>query len=243
MFKTNSNSGTLIGRFWKLIPLLLIGVAWFFRDNTSVQLDEHAKVVQQVQAEQASHEALEQENADQRESLRLLAKVELNQRKTGGEITEEEADQEEEEQIVDSAYADGLALQRSAITFNNLLKQVNMEESVRSGLQKDADEAIQAGDKYSKLSKDTTVDDFEGAYKAFDAADGKLSDDYNTLSGLADQDIQRSTGYASFCRYLAWICTLLGAAVTGDWKKVLSSFKAGPDGDNSGGGGTPNSTT
>jgi hypothetical protein len=219
-----------IGR--RLLTFALIAIPWFFRDQFATSLDEEAREAQQVLTEKGDHEQRQQQNSDNREVMRLLARIDLKQRTN----TENQEDIEAEEARLWSRDAkdDGKLLGDDVAAFKKLLQRVPMGDDVEK--KKEVEEIAAHADAVAKnLRGFDSLAVTDGPSQAitlqndFAGADLDLRQAWKVLDEEAQKDQENASAAATTARFIAWVCTALGALVVGDWKKFLAGFAGGDD--------------
>ena len=120
---------------WKVMTLALVVVPWFLKDQLATSLEERSRNAQKVLIdgnEQEQREALE---IEQRQVVDRLARIELRQIQTTGELTEAQVAKAVADDLSRSFSEEGRALHSSMQKFNSLLPKVSMEETTRRSLE------------------------------------------------------------------------------------------------------------
>ena len=217
----------------KLLTMALIVIPWFFRDQFAASLDVQAGEAQQVLTEKGDHEQRQQQNSNNREVMRLLARIDLKQRTN----TEIDTDIEAEQARLWSKDAkdDGKLLEDDVAAFKKLLSRVSMgdDQENRKRLEEIAEQAETVAKKLEALSPETGETDTKSPaitlQNDFDQADIGLRQAWKDLEVEAQKDQQNASATATTARIIAWVCTAIGALVVGDWKKLLAGFTGGDD--------------
>jgi hypothetical protein len=208
-------------RGWKLVTLALIALPWFLRDQLATSLEVNSQEVQQVMIEENGQQQREQQGEDLRELNRQLARIELRQRQSSGELDENQV-REESAQMLSSTFAsEGAALGHRVKSFEHLLPKVAMAEATRKRL---ADKAQAAGAVAQSLEAfDAKVhhEHLDGLVEQWDQAETGLREAYEQLLVEAEQDRDASANLANWARFAAWAFTALAALMMGDWRKLL----------------------
>jgi hypothetical protein len=217
------------GRGRQLLTLALFAVPWFFRDQFATSLDEHTRNVQEALVEKANHEERQQQDADQREVRDMLSRIELNHKSADHNVTEDQIAADAVEYWSKTAHEDGDALMKDVEVFDKLRGRISMDAQADQEMDHVSQEARMAAHNLSAFtySKDSTPEDdkaTEQLYKQFIKADDQLVDAWDKVTIAAEED-QRSSGIkANVSRFIAWICTAIGALMVGGWKKVVDGL-------------------
>src|SRR5664279_4700334 len=178
----------------RLLTMALIAIPWFFRDQFATSLDQEAREAQQVLTEKGDHEQRQQQNSNNREVMRLLARIDLKQRTN----TEIDTDIEAEEARLWSKDAkdDGKLLGDDVSAFKKLLLRVSMggDQERRKELEEIATKAETVAGKIEAFNPVTEETDSTGQaitlQNDFDQADIGLRQGWKYLEEEAQKDQQ-----------------------------------------------------
>ncbi|GLH72938.1 hypothetical protein GETHLI_14400 [Geothrix limicola] len=215
------NQHTRTGRGRQVLTLAMIALPWFLRDQLATSLDENSRELQQVMVEAHNQEQREQQGDDLRELNRQLARIELRQKQSSGELDEQQVE-EETAQLLSSTFAsEGVALGHRVSSFEALLPRITMAESTRKDL---ADKGRAAG----AVAKTLETFDAKAHHEhmdqlvaQWDQAESTLREAFDRLLTEAERERDSSARWATWSRFAAWAFTALAALSVGDWRKLL----------------------
>ena len=128
-------------RGWQLLTLAMVAVPWFLRDQLATSLEVNSREVQQVMIEENAQQQREQQGEDLRELNRQLARIELRQRQTSGELDSHQVDEETAQMLSSNFNAEGAALDHRVKSFESLLPRIAMADANRKTLMEKAQAA------------------------------------------------------------------------------------------------------
>jgi hypothetical protein len=218
----------------QLLTMAFIVIPWFFRDQYATTLDEQAREAQQVLSEKGDHEQRQQQNSSTREVMRLLARIDLNQRKSV-ETTPDEIDAEEARLWSNDSKDNGKALEDDVKAFDGLLPRVSLGDDQNKmremeGIATNADAVAKKLEVFELTAGG--MDNTRQAIKLqgdFEQADIRLREAWKDLEVAAQKDQEDASAAAKTSRIIAWVCTAIGAAMAGGLKKFLGGFFGGAD--------------
>jgi len=209
-------------RGWQLLTLAMVALPWFLRDQLATALDVNSREVQQVMIEENAQQQREQQGEELRELNRQLARIELRQKQSSGELDEHQVGEESAQMLSSTFVAEGTALGHRVKSFETLLPKIAMADVTRKGL---ADKAQAAGAVAQTLETfDVKVhhEHVDALVDQWGQAETHLREAYELLLVEAEQDRDASARMATWARFAAWAFTALAALMMGDWKKLLS---------------------
>jgi hypothetical protein len=200
----------------------MVALPWILRDQLAATLDVNSREVQQVMIEETAQQQREQQGEELRELNRQLARIELRQKQSSGELDEQQIGEEAAQMLSSTFVAEGTALSHRVKSFGILLPKIAMAEATRKGL---ADKAQAAGAVAQTLETfDVKVhhEHVDALVEQWGQAETHLREAYEALLVEAEQDRDASTRWANWARFAAWAFTALAALMMGDWKQLLS---------------------
>lgn len=208
-------------RVWQMATLVMIALPWFFRDQLAISLEESSREVQQVLIEANAQQQQEQQGDDLRQLNQQLARIELRQRQTTGELDEQQVREETARLLSGTFAAEGGALDHRVKSFEKLLPKIDMEAATRKSL---ADKARASGEAAHALAAfDAKVqhEHLDRLLEQWDHAETQLREAYEQLAIEAERDRDASATLANWARLVAWAFTALAAVMMGGWKGLL----------------------
>ena len=209
-------------RGWQLLTLAMVALPWLLRDQLAAALEVNSREVQQVMIEENAQQQREQQGEELRELNRQLARIELRQKQSSGELDEHQVEEETAQMLSSTFVAEGAALSHRVKSFEALLPKIAMADATRKGL---ADKAQTAG----AVAQTLETFDVKVRHEHVDAlvdqwgqAETHLREAYEQLLVEAEQDRDSSAKSANWARFAAWAFTALAALMLGDWKKLIS---------------------
>ena len=212
---------------WKVMTLALVVVPWFLKDQLATSLEERSRNAQKVLIdgnEQDQREALE---VEQRQVVDRLARIELRQIQTTGELTEAQVAKAVADDLSRSFSEEGRALHGSMQKFNSLLPKVSMAEITRRSLEAKAHQVEAVTQELEKFNPETPQQDNQPLLQRWSQAEVALGEAYDQLSLEAERDRDSSAKKAFWSRVAAWVFTALAAFMMGDRAKSLHEVQQG----------------
>ena len=209
-------------RGWQLLTLAMVAVPWILRDQLATTLEVNSREVQQVMIEENAQQQREQQGEELRELNRQLARIELRQKQSSGELDEHQVAEESAQMLSSTFVAEGTALSHRVKSFETLLPKIAMADATRKGL---ADKAQAAGAVAQTLETfDVKVhhEHVDVLVGQWGQAETHLREAYEQLLVEAEQDRDSSARSANWARFAAWAFTALAALMLGDWKNLLA---------------------
>jgi hypothetical protein len=208
-------------RGWQLLTLAIVAVPWFLRDQLATSLEVDAREVQQVMIEAYAQQQHEQQGEDMRELNRQLARIELRQRQTSGELDSHQVDEETAQILSGNFNAEGTALDHRVKSFENLLPKIAMADGTRKNLADKAQAAAAVAKTLETFDMKVHHEHVDTLVEQWSQAETNLREAYEGLLVEAERDRDSSARQANLARFAAWAFTALAALMMGDWKKVL----------------------
>ncbi len=208
-------------RVWQVVTLALIAVPWFLRDQLATSLEESSREVQQALIEANAQQQQEQQGDDLRQLNQQLARIELRQRQTAGELDEQQVREETAQLLSGSFAAEGQALAHRVKSFEKLLSKFDMAAATRKNL---TDRAHAAGDVANALAAfdpKAHHEHLDRLVEQWDHAETQLREAYELLLIEAERDREASATSANWARFLAWGLTALAGLMLGGWKGLF----------------------
>ncbi|HEX7552469.1 MAG TPA: hypothetical protein VF378_02865 [Geothrix sp.] len=209
-------------RSWQLLTLAMVALPWILRDQLATALEVNSREVQQVMIEENAQQQREQQGEELRELNRQLARIELRQQQSSGELDEHQVAEESAQMLSSTFVAEGTALSHRVKSFQTLLPKIAMADATRKGL---ADKAQAAGAVAQTLETfDVKVhhEHVDALVDQWEQAETHLREAYEQLLVEAEWDRDSSARWATWARFAAWAFTALAAMMMGDWKKLVS---------------------
>ena len=215
------------GKVRKLLPLAMILLPWFLKDQLATELEKHSLEAQQVVIAKDNQEQREAQERGIRALSIELARIELGQGRNSEEIQ-----QREFEMTADLIQAEGKAMHRSAVLFEGLLKKVDMEEAKKAELAGKAKAAKELGATLAEHTEEALRHATKATEQQWATVEQGLTSAYEGLATEADRDQKESASAATGARFLAWILTAIAAFMMGGWGKVMGMVgEAGGEGE------------
>ena len=225
----------------RLLTLAVLAVVWFYRDYRATTFDQQEREAQEVLSKEQDHKQRQKQDSDQREMMALLARIDLEQRKSSGSVTPEEIDAEQARLWSKDAKADGDALAADVEEFTNLLDRVSMPSDERKQWTDSAAKASAVAKRVATLgdavaaATEHPTEEQAAALQQKLAEEEKLEDEWydanenltaawDRLETAAQQDAEDANGSATTSRFIAWIGTILSALMLGDWTKAFGEL-------------------
>lgn len=209
-------------RGWQLITLTMVALPWVLRDQLATALEVNSREVQQVMIEENSQQQRELQGDDLRQLNHQLARIELRQRQTSGELDEHQI-REETAQLLSSTFvAEGSALSHRVASFEKLLPKISMNAETRKGLAGKAQAAGAVAQSLESFDAKVHHDNVDALVEQWDQAETQLREAYEQLLLEAEKDRDSSATLANWARFAAWFFTALAAFMMGDWRKLLT---------------------
>ena len=206
----------------QLLTLAMVALPCFLRDHLATSLEVDSREVQQVMIEENAQQQREQHGEGLRELNRQLARIELRQRQSSGELDEHQVGEEAAQLLSSTFVEEGTALDHRVKSFEKLMPRVAMTDATRKSL---ADKAQAAGAVAQALEAfDTKVhhEHVDALVDQWSKAETNLREAYEALSAEAQQDQASSARLANWARFAAWAFTALAALMVGDWKNLFT---------------------
>jgi hypothetical protein len=209
-------------RGWQLLTLAMVAVPWFLRDQLATSLEVDAREVQQVMIEAYAQQQHEQQGEDMRELNRQLARIELRQRLTSGELDRHQVDEETAQMLSSNFNTEGAALGHRVDSFETLLPKIAMPDGTRKTLVEKAQTVAAMAKTLETFDMKVHHEHLDALVEQWGQAETKLREAYDVLLVEAQRDRESSTKSANLARFAAWAFTALAALMMGDWKKLLT---------------------
>jgi hypothetical protein len=209
-------------RGWQLLTLAMVAVPWFLRDQLATSLEANSREVQQVMIEENAQQQREQQGEELRELNRQLARIELRQRQSSGELDEHQVGEEAAQMLSTTFAAEGTALSHRVKSFADLLPKIAMAEATRRNLANQAQTAGAVAQTLEAFDVKVHHDHVDALVDQWGQAETHLREAYEQLLVEAEQDRDASAKAANWARFAAWAFTALAALMMGDWKKLLA---------------------
>lgn len=210
------------GRGWQLLTLAMVALPWFLRDHLATALEGNSREVQQVMIEENAQQQREQQGEELRELNRQLARIELRQKQSSGELDEHQIGEESAQMLSSTFVAEGTALSHRVKSFEALLPKIAMADATRKGLAGKAQAAGVVAQTLETFDVKVHHDHVDALVDQWGQAETHLREAYEQLLIEAEQDRDSSAKSATWARFAAWAFTALAALMMGDWKKLLS---------------------
>jgi hypothetical protein len=204
------------GKARKLLPLAMIAVPWFLKDQLATVLEKHSLEAQQVLIAKDNQEQREEQERGIRTLSTELAKIELGQGRSAEEIQRREF-----EITAGLVQAEGKAMYRSAVVFEGLLKKVDLDEAKAAELAGKAQAAKELGASLRDHSLEALHQTTEATEHQWATVEEGLTSAYEELAVEAEADQVSSADAATGARFLAWIFTAIAAVMMGGWTKLF----------------------
>lgn len=215
----------------RIAVLALFGAVWFFRDWAATTFDQQEREAQQVISEKAEHQQRQAQNADQRQVLKLLSFIALEQGKMSGSVSDEQAEAAEARLWSKEAKDAGVAMVADVTAFRNLLARVENDPKRKDheDLATEAEGVAGRLKNQKPLDEDDDVAAVEALEDEWIKVDAKLGTAWDELELAAQTDQANASGTASFSRMVAWIGSIISALLMGDWSKALTTVTGGTE--------------
>lgn len=207
----------------------MIAVPWFLRDELAGRMEQQATEAQQVLTEKDEQQDQQQQTSDQRDLLRRIGQVQaqlsLVAAKVDAKLSEEEiaerARKSDDESLVNFFKEAGRDLGDSGDRFDELRQRVGLPPAEEDQLGRIAEEARKTAHDLDTFTSNASEPAIDAQFDALSKTQDDLVGAYEKLSNAAEQERDRSTKYAYIARGIAWAFTAVGAAILGNWKKLL----------------------
>ena len=229
----------------RLLTLAVFGVVWFYRDYKATAFDQQEREAQEVLSKEQDHKQRQKQESDQREMMGLLARIDLEQRKSNGTVTPEEIAAEQARLWSKDAKADGGALADDVEEFTGLLERVSMPNDERKQLTDSATKASDVAKRVATLGNDVEqagatqhpteqqaaalqqrLKEEENLEDEWYQANENLTAAWGRLESAAQQDAEDASKSAGTSRFVAWIGTVLSALMLGGWTKAFGELSS-----------------
>lgn len=204
------------GRGRRLLGIVIIVVPWLLRDQIAVGLETASTASQQIQVALGEEEARQQQERDQRATLRRLIALEHKVDNVSAPV-EKDATFDSE---IDSA---GAELKQSVASFTARVKALGIDDDEAAKVHHAGDSATAAAvlmiRDYGK--SETTVEQDDALVARFDSAGSAFFKEIQALSAQATLDAGHYSTWATVSRFGAWIMTAIGAVMLGGWKALM----------------------
>ena len=238
------------GRAWQLLTVAVIAIPWLLRDELAMRLDAQTSAAAGVQI--ALHQESERavQAAEQRETRDRLRNIEILVKAVAKDTSATETDDAKAELAAASAKLEAEELVSNAQTFIGLLKDtkitaqrvakehikerealdkwLGIESSLTTGLTKkqlqDLAEKVETTAQDVANSKNPS----EGDFSEWNSATVALNVAYDELRASSEKAQETTALWANVARWAAWLFTVLGVLMIGDWSRA----SRGPDADN-----------
>lgn len=208
-------------RGWQVATLAMIALPWFLRDQLAVSLEESSREVQQALIEANAQQQQEQQGDDLRQLNQQLARIELRQRQTTGELDEQQVREETAQLLSGTFAAEGQALAHRVKSFEKLLAKFDMAATTRKSLAEKAHAAGEAAQALAAFDAKAHHEHLDRLVEQWDHAETQLREAYDQLLLEAERDREGSASLANWARFVAWGFTALAAVLVGGWKRLL----------------------
>ncbi len=209
------------GRVWQMATLAMVALPWFFRDQLAISLEESSREVQQALIEANAQQQQEQQGDDLRQLNQQLARIELRQRQSTGELGEQQVREETAQLLSGTFAAEGKALEHRVKSFEKLLPKIDMEATTRKSLSDKAHAAGEAAHALATFDVKAQHEHLDRLVEQWDHAETQLREAYEQLVVEAENDREASATLATWARFVAWAFTALAAFMVGGWKRIL----------------------
>ena len=209
-------------RVRRLLGLLLIAIPWFLRDQIAATFEKESQELNSVLVEHDSQQQSEEQARYQRDLATTLASIDLRleQQQSNSNAVQQKA----EEMWKDSLGKEGAELQKSAENLEGLLDNVKMSDADANAVRSTVQNAKNVAQQLQHPDSEE-----EDLFEEWDKAETALSDQYDKVLTQAEKDRDSSSEQAGTFRFIAWIFTAIGAAIVGDWWKLVRDFTGGGD--------------
>jgi hypothetical protein len=212
---------------WKVMTFALVVVPWFLKDQLATTLEERSREAQKVLIEGNNQELREEQELEQRQVVDRLARIELRQIQTTGELSEAQIAKAVADDLSRNFAAEGKALHNSLQKFDELLPRIPMEAATKQVLEAKAHQVEAVTQELEKFKLDTPQQDNQALLERWGHAEVALGEAYEQLSVEAERDRDSSANLAFWSRIAAWAFTALAAFMMGDWTKSVQEVKRG----------------
>ncbi|NWJ42582.1 MAG: hypothetical protein HXX12_16590 [Geothrix sp.] len=212
---------------WKVMTFALVVVPWFLKDQLATSLEERSRNARKVLIEENHQEQREEQEIEQRQVVDRLARIELRQIQTTGELSEAQIARAVADDLSRSFAAEGKALHGSMLKFNELLPKIPMEAATRRALEAKAHQVEAVTQELEKSRPETPQQDNQALLERWAQAEVALGEAYEQLSLEAERDRDSSANQAFWSRIAAWVFTALAAFMMGDWTKSIQEVQRG----------------
>lgn len=175
--------------------------------------------------EENAQQQREQQGDDLRELNRQLARIELRQRQTSGELDSRQVDEESAQMLSGNFNSEGTALSHRVKSFQHLLPKIAMTDEVRKSLTDKAQAAGAVAQTLETFDMKVHHEHLDAMVQQWDQAETALREAYEALLVEAENDRDSSASQANLARFTAWAFTALVALMMGDWKKLLGKVE------------------
>lgn len=177
--------------------------------------------------EENNQEQREEQEIEQRQVVDRLARIELRQIQTTGELSEAQIAKAVADDLSRSFGAEGKALHNSVQKFNELLPRIPMEAATQRTLEAKAHQMETVTQELEKFMPGTPQQDNQAQLKHWGQAELDLGEAYEQLSVEGERDRDSSAKLAFWSRSAAWVFTALAAFLMGDWTRPVREVKQG----------------
>ena len=209
-------------RGWQLLTLAMVALPWILRDQLAAALDMNSREVQQVMLEATAQQQREQQGEELRELNRQLARIELRQKQSSGELDERQVGEESAQMMSSTFVAEGTALDHRVQSFGALMPKIAMAATTRKTLAGKAQAAGAAAQTLEAFDGKVHHEHVDALVDQWGQAETSLREAYEQLLVEAEADRDSSARQANWARFAAWTFTALAALMMGDWKKAFS---------------------
>jgi hypothetical protein len=186
-----------------------------------VSLEDSSREVQQALIEANAQQQQEQQGDDLRQLNHQLARIELRQRQTTGELDEGQVQEETARLLSSSFAAEGRALNHRVASFEKLLPKIDMAADTRKTLTDKAHAAGAVAQALAAFDERVPHEHLDRVVAQWDHAETQLLEAYEQLVLEAEKDREASATLANWARLIAWGFTALAAFMLGGWKQLL----------------------
>jgi len=208
-------------RGWQLLTMAMVALPWFLRDQLATSLEVSSRDVQQVMIEENAQQEREKQGNDLRELNRQLARIELRQRQSSGELDSRQVDEESARMLSTTFNDEGSALGHRVESFQQLLPKIAMSDATRQALAAKAQTASVVAQTLETFDVKVHHEHLDPLVEQWDQAETALREAYEGLLAEAEKDRDSSASQADLARFAAWAVTALAALMMGDWKNPL----------------------
>jgi hypothetical protein len=215
----------LTGLLIKAVGLALVIVPWILRDQVAVELDDVSRAALVTQGRLQAQRQKQESDKDQRQLTEMVASIEVTVDIMNGDRLRKDGDAEKFRIVLEAIKKDMTALKKSAEGFKDELTKLPLEDLTaqdRKDLEKLADAVAEHADRVKAAITTGKHDELEVLLTDADEAEAAITEVYAHLENAIERMRVSTADEARSARKMAWILTICGAALMGDWRKALN---------------------